>query len=156
MPEWLAQRYRRMQTCWNWKGGCLSDRVGFNNVNEDPQRDYLGDQSPSGRGLSYSSMLHFHEYHRTSSSQGHHSTTFEELEKLWHFCNWWTASRFGRKTTVLHVRCILTKQDGGNLATSVGSEDKIAPVNFTLHSLCKQLDVDLNGQEISNSSSMYL
>ena len=58
--------------------------------------------------------------------------------------------------TQLYVKCKITKGNGGAInAEAVSNPDKVGPINYTLHSLFKQVDVSLNGQEISDSSSMY-
>lgn len=53
--------------------------------------------------------------------------------------------------TQLYVKCQIVKADGTDLVAA----DKVGPINYSLHSLFKQVDVSLNGQEISDSSSMY-
>ncbi|KAJ8043894.1 hypothetical protein HOLleu_11197 [Holothuria leucospilota] len=58
--------------------------------------------------------------------------------------------------TQLYVKCKITNGGGGAIDIDAASNpDKVGPINYTLHSLFKQVDVSLNGQEISDSSSMY-
>ncbi|KAJ8050072.1 hypothetical protein HOLleu_03126 [Holothuria leucospilota] len=58
--------------------------------------------------------------------------------------------------TQVYVKCKITKSGGGAIDLDAASNpDKVGPINYTLHSLFKQVDVSLNGQEISDSSSMY-
>ena len=51
----------------------------------------------------------------------------------------------------LFVRMKIVKADGSNLAAA----EKVGPVNNTLHSLFSQVDVSLNGTQITDSSNTY-
>ena len=57
--------------------------------------------------------------------------------------------------TQLYVKCQIVKADGSDLVHTGDTPDKVGPINYTLHSLFKQVDVALNGHEISDSSSLY-
>jgi hypothetical protein len=49
------------------------------------------------------------------------------------------------------VRIKIIKADGSN----IGADEKVAPVNNTLHSLFSQVDVSLNGTQITDSTNTY-
>ncbi|XP_055936853.1 uncharacterized protein F54H12.2-like [Argiope bruennichi] len=53
--------------------------------------------------------------------------------------------------TLLQVKAKILKSDGKTLTT----EDKVGPVNLFLHSLFSQVDVSLNGRNISSSNNTY-
>ena len=53
--------------------------------------------------------------------------------------------------TLLYVTVPLVKSDG----SEIYGGSKVAPVNFFLHSLFGQLDIDLNGGTLSDGSSTY-
>ena len=53
--------------------------------------------------------------------------------------------------TFLHVTAKITKGDGGALA----GDAKTGPVNLLLHSLFSQVDVSLNGTQITSSTNTY-
>ncbi|XP_071850633.1 uncharacterized protein F54H12.2-like [Apostichopus japonicus] len=57
--------------------------------------------------------------------------------------------------TQLFVRCKITKSNGGALVHTGDNVDSVGPVNYPLHALFKQVDVSLNGQQISDSSACY-
>ena len=53
--------------------------------------------------------------------------------------------------TFLYVTVQLVKSDG----SEIDGGSKVSPMNFFLHSLFGQLDIDLNGRTISDGSSTY-
>lgn len=57
--------------------------------------------------------------------------------------------------TQLYVKFKVTKRTGASLVHVGDNKDYVGPVNYTLHSLFKQIDVSLNGQQVSDSSACY-
>ncbi|KAJ8021255.1 hypothetical protein HOLleu_38401 [Holothuria leucospilota] len=57
--------------------------------------------------------------------------------------------------TQLYVRFKATKRTGASLVHVGDNKDFVGPVNYTLHSLFKQVDMSLNGQQVSVSSACY-
>ena len=53
--------------------------------------------------------------------------------------------------TQLYVRAKITKKDG----SALDDDDVVGPVNLFLHSLFSQVDVALNGREISSATPTY-
>ena len=51
----------------------------------------------------------------------------------------------------LHVKAKVTRNDGSNLP----ADDPVAPVNYFLHSLFSQVDIYLNGTQITSSTNTY-
>ena len=52
----------------------------------------------------------------------------------------------------LEIKFKIVKQEDG---ANVGAEDKVAPVNFLLHSLFRQVDLHLNGKLVSTAYTSY-
>ena len=53
--------------------------------------------------------------------------------------------------TMLYVQAKITKQDGTNL----DANDPVGPVNLLLHSLFSQVDISLNGTQVTTSTNTY-
>ena len=53
--------------------------------------------------------------------------------------------------TLLYVQVKITKRDGDNLYAGAA----VAPVNLFLHSLFSQVDISLNGTQITTSTNTY-
>ena len=53
--------------------------------------------------------------------------------------------------TMLYVQAKITKQDGTNL----DANDPVGPVNLMLHSLFSQVDISLNGIQVTTSTNTY-
>jgi len=53
--------------------------------------------------------------------------------------------------TMLYVQAKITKQDGTNLRAN----DPVGPVNLLLHSLFSQVDISLNGTQVTTSTNTY-
>lgn len=54
--------------------------------------------------------------------------------------------------TMLHVKAKIVQEDG---TTAIPADDVIAPVNYLLHAMFQQVEIYLNGTQISNSNSNY-
>ena len=50
---------------------------------------------------------------------------------------------------MLYVQTKITKQDGTNL----DANDPVGPVNLLLHSLFSQVDISLNGRQVTPSTN---
>jgi hypothetical protein len=57
--------------------------------------------------------------------------------------------------TELHLHAKVTKSDGTNLSTADDKSNVTAPVNNWIHSLFSQVEVTLNGKQISSPSTTY-
>jgi len=53
--------------------------------------------------------------------------------------------------TMLYVQAKITKEDG----TDFGAADPVGPVNLLLHSLFSQVDISLNGTQVTTSTNTY-
>lgn len=83
------------------------------------------------------------EYHPVSSISGKSPIEFEingSGEDYLDFAN-----------SYLHIRAKITKADGTNLV----NDNKAGPTNLFLHSLFSQVDIALNGTQITSSTNTY-
>ena len=53
--------------------------------------------------------------------------------------------------TFLHVKAKITQANGNNLP----ADDVVAPINYFMHSLFSQVDIYLNGTQITSSTNTY-
>jgi len=53
--------------------------------------------------------------------------------------------------TMLYVQAKITQQDGSDL----GDDARVGPLNLFLHNLFSQLDISLNGTQVTASTNTY-